>query len=412
MDAGVRRLLAGACGLAAAGGLAVAVHGQQGRAARADPGPPEYWMSAETTSGLGAMMGGRSSGAMMRALMGGRGRGPSFNHALHLQLGSPRRAPGEPSAEHLPPPGLALGASVPLVSPRRTTAPDRPELPGGPYERPRGRIVLYWGCGDHARAGQPQVIDFATLTAGRSAPMFRSLSIRSATPPSADRYATYGEWPNERLTREVPAGGSLVGDHVVRGNYTPDLNFSVARDQDFLDPVRITASATAPSGAVPLAWRPIVYAQAWFVAMMGSSGGGDLVMWNSSEVQTTDLSAEYFAPGEAARLVQQRVLLPAPTARCTVPAEVIAAAPQAMFSVTAYGGEANWSAPARPPQAPPGWRPDWFAKLRIKATYRGMLGMEMPDMGGDASEQRSPGQPPEKKRKRSILDGLGGFIPG
>ena len=398
-------------GVSAAAALVFAANGQ-----RAGRTPADYWMTAETTSGIGAMMGGRSTRDMMSAMLGRGGGGARFAHTLRLQLGSQQRPSSEPAAEHLPPAALAVGPSLPLVSPHRDQASERPE-PGSPghYERPRGRILIFWGCGEHARSGQPAIIDFATLTAGKAAPLFRGVSLHQATAPSPARFASYGEWPNARLARDVPPTGSLVGEHVVRGNYSPELRFTIGPAQDFLGPVRLGASATAASGATsgasPITWQPIGTAQGWFVSTIGGSASGDMVMWNSSEVQTADLSADFIAGADAARLVQQRVLLPGSADRCTVPAEVIAAAPQAMLSITAYGSEANWSYPPRPPRAPAGWQPDWTAKLRTKSTYRGMLGMAMPEMDVEGAAAGDRDRPAAKKRKRSIFDKLDNLVP-
>src|SRR3954471_15603990 len=94
--------LAGA-GALALGAAAVAQSGGGGTAV--------YWMSADTMSGMGGMMGngGRPSmgsvmGSVMGAMMGrGGGGGAGYAKQLHLQLGGSARPAGEPQAEHLPP---------------------------------------------------------------------------------------------------------------------------------------------------------------------------------------------------------------------------------------------------------------------------------------------------------------------
>jgi hypothetical protein len=105
-------------------------------------GTAEYWMTADTTSGMGAMSGGMGSvmGAMLR---GGRPNANSYLHSLNLQLGSPRRAAGEPTAEHLPPQGLQAGPSLPLVTPRVQPAQPGPVEPWRQtMERPKGRMLI------------------------------------------------------------------------------------------------------------------------------------------------------------------------------------------------------------------------------------------------------------------------------
>ena len=203
--AGAGALALGAAAVAQGGGGATAV----------------YWMSADTMSGMGGMMGngGRPSmGSVMGAMMGRGGGGAGYVRQLHLQLGGSTRPGGEPQAEHLPPATLGAGPSLPLVSPRQ--APAEPATTCFPtnMERPKGRILIYWGCGEHARPGQPVVIDFASISAGKIPPAFANSAMRMMNPPSPARFATYGEWPNQRSHTSVPAGGSLVGDHVVRGH--------------------------------------------------------------------------------------------------------------------------------------------------------------------------------------------------
>ena len=401
-------VLAGVSLVAISAGAAVLAQARGG-----GTGPAVYWMSADTASGLAGMAAGMgqgrpSAGAVMGQMFGGgRGGRSSYVHNLTLQLGSPRRAAGAPTAEHLPPAGLQAGPSLPLVTPQAAPRTIGPAQPWGQMERPRGRMLIYWGCGEHARPGQPAVIDFASMAAGRMPPAFANLALKPMTPPSAATSTTYGEWPNERSQTRVPAGGSLVGEHVVRGNYSPEIRFALGAGQDFLAPVALTSNSAGASGSIPLAWRPVPGARAWFGAVMGAAQNGDFIIWTSSETQAAMMAFDYVADAELARLVQSRVLLPASADRCTVPAEVARAAPQSMLSLIAFGGESNFSQP-RPAAAPRTWRPEWTVKLRTKSTHMGLLGMTMPGMGnGDGDE---PAQEPQGKKKKRKLPGLPGGI--
>ena len=409
-------LLGTLCTFAIAGAAALApVAAQPGGA-----GTAEYWMTADTTSGMAAMSGG--AGSMMSAMLGGRPSASNYVRSLNLQLGSPRRAAGEPSAEHLPPQGLQAGPSLPLVSPR--VQPQQP-VPREPWqqgmERPKGRMLIYWGCGDRARPGQPTVIDFATLGAGKVPPEMMPLQVRTETPPAAGRYATYGEWPNEKSKTQVPAAGSLVGDHVVRGNYSPEIRFSLAAGQDFLPAIAVTSNAVGPAGSVPVVWNPVSGARGLFVMSMGTSGNGDFVIWTSSENRMGMSSFDYLPNGEIDRLVAQKVLLPGTADRCTVPAEVKNAMQHGNLMINAFGSQTNLSHPVRPARAPASWRPDWTMKLRAKSTYMGMLGMSLEQMmggrGGDREDGARDGGEGEqteggkKKKKKGLLKGLGGLIP-
>jgi hypothetical protein len=261
-------------------------------------------------------------------------------------------------------------------------------------------MLIYWGCGEHVRPGQPAVIDFASMAAGRIPPAFANLALTPMAPPSAATSTTYGEWPNQRSQTRVPSAGSLVGEHVVRGNYSPEMRFTLGAGQDFLAPVALTSNAAAASGAIPLAWRSVPGARAWFGAVMGAAQNGDFVIWTSSESKAAMMALDYVAEADLARLVQSRVLLPAAADRCTVPAEVARAAPQSMLSVIALGGETNLAQP-RPAGAAAAWRPEWTVKLRTKSTYMGLLGMSMPGMDdADEATGTAPGDQPKKKKSR------------
>lgn len=359
--------------------------------------PATYWMTAETSAGMMAGMGGMGGsgggrggmnmGAMMSGLLGGRGGGmgrpPSYNHLLHLQLGTAQKPAGAPTAEHVPPQALQTG-TLPLDSPQptRNTEPTDPADYAKRMGKPQGRMLIYWGCGDHAPAGQPVIIDFANLTAGKIPAGLASGSLPTMNPPSPSAHASYGEWPNARSNVTVPPVGKLAGTHLVRGNYTPQIQFTLGADQDFLAPIVLDSQSPASSGAVPLTWRQIDGARAWLVSTMGATKKGDVVLWTSSSSQIMAMGLDFVPQDAIAGLVQKGTLLPGTATQCTVPAEVAKAGEGAMLRLIALGGEANFSFPARPKNAPAGWQPDWVTKVRYKSTYGGMLGMDMAAMMG------------------------------
>ncbi len=369
-------------------------------------GTVTYWMSAETTSGLAAMS--QSGRPTMASALAGRMSSPSYIRSLTLQLGSPRRAAGAPAAEHLPPSALGAGPSLPLLSPERPPAqPQSYPTPTYPQGTPQGRILIYWGCGERARPGQPFEIDLARLRPGQLPPAMAQMAIQAMNPPSAATSTTYGEWPNQRSEARVPANGSLVGAHAIRGNYTPEINFSLAAGNDFLAPIAITQNSPAASRAVPVAWRNVPGARAFFMMATGAAEDNTIVMWSSSEVQFSQMGVlDYISDGEIARLLQQRVLLPAATTQCTVPAEVAGRVQAASLMLTGFGGEANFSTP-RPAGAARSWRPDWTVKLRTRSAYMGMLGQDMEAMmRGNARGQERQSEQPRRRSLRNRILGL------
>lgn len=401
---GKKIIWAGASVIALAAGAAAIGQARGG-------GPAVYWMSADTASGLAAMAGGGrpSAGSVMGSMLGGRGGRSSYVHNLTLQLGSPRRAAGPPSAEHVPPEGLQAGQVLPLTTPQAVPRVAGPAQPWGQMERPRGRMLIYWGCGEQVRPGQPAVIDFASMAAGKVPPALANSPLKPMIPPSAATSATYGEWPNERSQTRVPVGGSLVGEHNVRGNYSPEIRFAVGAGQDFLAPVVLTSNDAGASGSIPLAWRPVSGARAWFGSVMGAAQNGDMIIWTSSESLVPMMAADYVADSDIARLVQSRVLMPAAADRCTVPAEVARAAPQSMLVLVAFGGESNFSQP-RPAAAARAWRPEWIVKLRTKSTHMGMLGMNMPGMGDDGDYGSEEVEERPRTKKEKLRKGLGKIL--
>lgn len=390
-----------------------------------------YWMSAATTSGIGAAFSGAAGGKRpgLGALMGmAMGGGPDLNaahHSLILQLGTSQRPTGGPAtAEHDAPPNLGAGSVLPLLSPLPQARATHEEVAPGPpaqYQKPKGRMLIFWGCGEHAPPGQPIVIDFAQLdqagAAARFAGLARGLSVTPMQPPSPARNITYGEWPNRDTRQTVPANGSLQGDHVVHGNYSPDIKFSLSADQDFLPPVQLTSNVKNPSGSATLAWNRVDGALGYFATLFGAGAGDQIVMWTSSANQTSAFALpEYMSNGEISRLVAARAIMAPAQTSCIVPREVVNATGAAgFFQFAAYGGETNLSWPPRP-AAPRPWNIAWQVKVRYRSATSGILGMDMSQMGGRGrpGEQPQNSGDPQKKRRPSLfnpLGALGAIIP-
>lgn len=339
--------------------------------------PPiaQYWMNVETSSGMSmAGMAGGGMAGMMAGMMGGGGQQQS-GRKLSLHLGSQRPADA-PSAAHDIPAGMSMGPSLPLLALRSERQPtertDRPEN----MERPKGRMLIYWGCGEATRAGQPVVIDFAR---GGQMPNMAGRNVVSGGPVSN---RTNGLWPNQQDSKAVPDSASLIGEHTIRGNYTPDIRFALGAGQDFMDRVELNTSARG-AGAVSVRWNAPSTATGYFATAMGGDGS-DMVMWSSSDVQEIGGGLmDYIAPGEVARLIREKVLMPAQTSECTVPAEVSKRAQ--MFNFIAYGPEANFGFPPRPQD------PQWYAKVRFKSTASTFLG----ETGGSGGrpQRASPSAP-------------------
>ena len=337
-----------------------------------------YWMSIDTTSGLpmGGMGGGGGMSAMdVGRMMLGGGMEGGANRSMLLELGSQRSASGAPAAAHEIPAGLKMGASLPLETPQQARRPE-PREDGVPenFEKPRGRMLIYWGCGEQAGSGQPYVVDFARMAQGEVPQGLISRRVNVQRGPSPSRSRTYGDWPNQRDSQRVPRDASLRGEHTVKGNYSPDIRFALADKYDFMEPVNLAMAKSG--GGIKLSWNSVGNAHGYFASAMGSKEGTeDIVFWSSSNSREFgDQLMTWLAPGEVARLVTEKVVLPTATTECVVPAQFVAAAPAAFVRFIAYGEEANFVHPPRPQDPKVEWKQEWAAKVRLKSTAAAMLG--------------------------------------
>src|SRR3990172_4487264 len=116
-----------------------------------------YWMSVDTSGAMGVSIPAGFGGLLPSSMQGGK--------RMKLDLGSSQAPDGEPRASHAIPPRLAMGDALPLVTPRieRAPAPSRPEPAEGEMHTPKGRMLIYWGCGETVRSGQPVLFDFAKM---------------------------------------------------------------------------------------------------------------------------------------------------------------------------------------------------------------------------------------------------------
>ena len=395
------RLALGIC--AATVVVAPLVAQQRGQGAAAAGGTvARYDMRAGTVSGMGGM--GRGAGAVMGMMMGG-GRAAAAQHELQLRLGSNQSPRGAAKADHFMPPAARLGKSVALVTPREEREADI--LP----QKPRGRLLIYWGCGERAGRGQPVVIDFARLASGQAPPGLWTTSIPRDRGPSLQNSRTFGRWPADD-GKTVKAESSLLGAHRVVSTYAPDIAFTATRD--FMAPLRVNSS-TLPGGASLVRWTGIPDATGYLVGMFGGKQGaggemGDMVMWTSSATrQFGGGLADWLSPAQVAPLVRDRTLLAPAVATCTVPIEVIRdAADFRVGTLTAFGPEETFSYPPRPAGASAHWSPEWIARIRHRSTTSWMQaqGMSMGANEGDGSGARRQGD------CRPRGGGLGGLIGG
>lgn len=373
-----------------------------------------YEMRAETMSGLGGMGGGGGMGAAMAMAFGGA---PKAQHMLWLDLGSSRAASdGKPKAEHFMPAGAKLGKSVLLRTPEPSKpAPrERTEPQEKDFQRPKGRMLIFWGCGEHAPKGQPVVIDFSKLAAGQVPPGLFTTTVPMDRWVSPSSSKTYGYWPGDDGKSAKP-DSALPGAHRVAGNYSPEMAFTLAKD--FMAPLN-ASNTLQPGGATLLRWRAVPDATGYYAMIIGGKQSGrggemaDMVWWSSSASrQFGGGLQDWMAPATVAKLVTDKTVLSPQTTTCTVPAEVKAAAPDFMFgTLHAYGPEESFAYPPRPADPKVKWVPEWTARIRHRSTTGFLVGMD--GFGAGAAVDGAQPKPACKPKKRGLGGMLGGAIGG
>ncbi|RPI34335.1 MAG: hypothetical protein EHM54_09685, partial [Nitrospiraceae bacterium] len=250
------------------------------------PPATQYWMSAatqnQTIPGMSDEMSGM--GGLMGKIMGTPGFGA--HRSLLLQLNSPQPLPQEPSAAHDIPPGQKMGESLPLVIPLKEKRKEEHEkAPEESVEKPKARMLIYWGCDETVGKGQPRVVDTEKMS---PAEFGKSLTGRMPSPhypPSPRSGLIYADWPNKKSSIEVPKDSSLQGSQFVHGNYLPDIKFSIDQTHDFMAPVEFTSVKGELSDSIRFTWKDIPTAIGYFATAMGhNEKTGETIIWSSSEL--------------------------------------------------------------------------------------------------------------------------------
>ena len=400
--------------------LAAAAYAQT--AQKVSPPVAQAWIDVATFSGMGMPTGtggGASPMAGIGSLFGGGGGGAGGNAFGHTQSGAAgrhvdvtlftRNNPSLAEAQQAVPAGFLSPALKLQAPPGGKAVPESDdEVVPHDTERPRGRFLLYWGCGATIRAGQPLVLDVATASAADFARNFQS---RRATQRGTHSAAGRPVWPSKADTRMVPTNASLVGEHAFSGSGVPEgFRFQIPAPQDLMPALNLQQSDTG--GATDLRWSAAPTARAYFAAAMGAGAKEETILWTSSEQADAGFGLlDYQTNPAVDRWLREKVLLAPTTTACTVPKGVFSGQ-GAMLRLIGYGNELNLAHPPRPSDVRQPWNPQWAVKVRVKAVANAMLGM--PDMGGMGSPgaAANPAQQPpaEEPKLPGALDLLKGIL--
>jgi hypothetical protein len=369
------------------------------------PPQAQAWIDVATFGGFGAMgMPGAGGAGGLGGMLGGMLGGPQKNEFGRTRTaGSGQwvdvtlmvRGQSLQEARQAVPTGF-LQSPLMLVSPQRPQSqpvPDDDDKTIEPQvERPKGRLLMYWGCGATVRAGQPRVLDFASLSPEDLQKFFVT---RGATQRGVHSMPGRPVWPNPDDARMVPPGASLVGEHGFSGTGVPEgFRFQIPPAQDLMPAIELRQQEAG--GATELRWNAIPAARGYFVSAMGGRGENEAVFWTSSELPDTGFGlGDYQTNAAVDRWVRDKVLLPPVTTTCTVP-QGIFGSDGAMLRAIAYGSELNLAQPPRPADPKVRWEPVWTVKVRVKAVTTAMLGMG--DAGGANAGGMAPAAPQEAEK--------------
>lgn len=363
-----------------------------------------YAMDVSTMSGMGmgAMMGGG-----LGSLLGGGG---GDNYMLELRLTSATPSPTQPEkGDHFFLPTAKMGKSVPLIGDAPGEAkPDREYDPNQTMEKPKGRILMFWGCHANAPKGQPFIIDFAKMpTAKMPANMPQQMQRYQAESKARDANAAW--WPNGKNGKQPRSGSSLRGEHRITSGFTPEIKFSLIND--YMASLNVNPNDSA--AFIQLNWNSVPTATgyvAWAMGGMERAGqGGDMVMWTSANNRDFSEGMGWLSPAEVQRQIGLKNVMPPSQTSCQIPAEAKAAAGGMMFgSMNAFGPEENFAFPPKPADPKAVWNIEWTAKARFRAFASFMTGMGSAGMGG----MGDGGTAPAPKKKKPCKGPLGIPIPG
>ena len=372
------------------------------------PGMPDL-ASIPGAGALGGLFGAGGGGGNNAF---GNTRGMMPGRYVDIALFTQRKPAGTEGVQSVPQ-VTGLAPTLPLVppparsgaTPTDSSRPDPTEI-----ERPKGRILFYWGCSEAVRPGQPRVLDLARAAPQEWAGFMQG---RATSDRGALSRPGHALWPNEKDRRSFGRDASLVGDHSVSGEGVPaGLKFALSEANDLMPAIALTQSGT-PADTLQLSWQAVGPARAYFINAIGS-GDGDTVFWSSAEVPEVGMGLMDFAsPANVEQWLKEKVLLAPTVTQCAVPKGIFAKAAGAMLRMIAYGPELNIAYPPRPADVKQPWEPEWAVRVRTKSTAMAQLGVEARGAAPERmGSERAPPASVEAKKDEPKVPGAVDLLRG
>ena len=229
-------------GIAALGSIAVlASPAAQAQSVKQVVKPPisQAWIDVATFSGFGfgGMMGPGGMNATLGALMGGgKNASAEFGYTqtgstgrwMDVTLYTSRNTNLQQALQSVPE-STGLAPTLKLETPEKPKPAPRVD-DEGPVEMnaepPKGKLVMYWGCSETVRPGQPKVVNLETATIAELGKFFES---RHATQRGA--HATAGPRSGRARPTSAPSRPArrLRGSTPIRAKAFPRASSSRSR---------------------------------------------------------------------------------------------------------------------------------------------------------------------------------------
>lgn len=269
------------------------------------------------------------------------------------------------------------------------------------------KLLLYWGCGDRVRAGQPRHLDMTTASSSSPATGLKGRAVVESIPSLDSGIAT---WPNSASRSVVPKEASLVGKHAFSGDNIPaNMQFDLKAKQDFMPALAINVNGIKGS-ATTLNWSRIATAQGYFL-MATAKNNREIVIWTSSEQPEPGWGLmDYASNANLAQWKRDKIVLAANQTSCSIPAGIFSQTGGAMLNGIAYGEETNIN--SRNTSGNSSGNGSWNARIRVKSAT-----MQPFDDFNAAQLVASPNAPSTIIRTSSLdfpdsSSGLGSGTPG
>jgi hypothetical protein len=265
---------------------------------------------------------------------------------LSVRLWSPGIAPDDASASLAIPAGLKLGPKLDLKLYRPKPVEgegDEPTAPGAP-KLSEMTIKMYWGSSPTVKPGQPEVIEFKTLSPEQKA-LIRSsqMQMRRTASYFYKPDWTTGYWPGGNQPDPVEEEAALTGHYALTSTFAGNVEIDVPANVNFLAPIDLSSpkldKAVKLEDPIAFKWAAIPNALGLYANVIGiSQDAKTITMWCSSESKPDmAVSFDYLQMAEVKDLVQKQIVMPGDRTEVTAPAGIFKDNDIVMGQMIGYG---------------------------------------------------------------------------